>query len=106
MTTQPATPTVDGRPVEFHGANVTSDAGLLAYRELDKALQLTESAADVFHDRGPAATRSTAWPRCCDSRYTVGSPGTKTSTTLNGAVDPAMRHVVGGHTRTSGSLDQ
>src|SRR3954470_12501874 len=98
---EPPRPRFDRRlRLEFHGANVTSDAGLLAYRELDDALQLTDTAADVLHD--PRTGRNKRHGLAALLRQSLvsrlaGYEG------LNGAqrlrVDPAMRTVVGGRAR-------
>ncbi len=39
-----------GIKLEFHGAKVTSDGGLLAYRDLDDALGLFGSVSANFYD--------------------------------------------------------
>jgi Transposase DDE domain group 1 len=99
--TDPLRPQFDRRlRLEFHGATVTSDAGLLGYRELDDALQLTDSAANVLHD--PRTGRNTRHGLVALLRQSLFSRLAGYED-LNDAqrlrVDPAMRTVVGGRAR-------
>src|SRR5262245_50624928 len=99
--TEPLRPQFDRRlRLRFFGARVTSDAGLLAYRELDDALDLTDSAASELQDprTGKNARHSlTALLRQSIYSRLAGYEDLNDAERLR--FDPAMRTVVGGRAR-------
>ena len=83
--------------LEFRGSKITSDAGLLAYQELDHALGLTEVAEDIFQD---SRAGRNGW-HCITGQFRQSLFGRVSSyEDVNDAErlgrDPAIRWIVGG----------
>ena len=82
--------------LEFRGATITSDAGLLACRELDAALGLTETANDYIHEnRTGRNVQHPLLPLLRQSVYSRLAGYEDTNDAERLAQDPAMRVIVG-----------
>ena len=94
--------------IEFRGSRITSDAGLLAFRELDEALGLTGMGCQFLADtRTGGNTRHTLLAQLRQSVYSRLAGYEDTNDAEQLCNDPAMRRVVGGralgHTAASTS---
>ena len=82
--------------LEFHGATITSDAGLLACRELDDALGLTETASECLQEsRGGRNVQHRLAGLLRQSVYSRLAGYEDTNDAERLADDPTMRVVVG-----------
>ena len=83
--------------LEFHGTKVTTDAGLLAYRELDEVLGLTTMMDSEFYDsRQGKNTQHNITALLRQSIYSRLAGYDDTNDAERLSVDPAMRRIVGG----------
>jgi len=83
--------------LEFHGTKLTSDAGLLAYRELDEVLGLTTMIESELADsRTGKNTQHGLLALLRQSVYGRLAGYDDTNDAERMCVDPAMRNVVGG----------
>ena len=82
--------------LEFHGATITSDAGLLACRELDDALGLTETASECLREsRGGRNVQHRLVGLLRQSVYSRLAGYEDTNDAERLADDPTMRVIVG-----------
>ena len=85
-----------GIKIEFHGAKVTSDGGLLAYRDLDDALRLFDSVSTNFHDNRTGRNIQHAMPTLLrQSIYSRLAGYEDVNDAERLSVDPVMRAITG-----------
>jgi hypothetical protein len=88
--------------LEFHGSTVTSDAGLLAYRELDDALRLSSTAASGVHDtRTGQNSQHSLLALLRQSLYSRSAGYEDVNDAERLCLDPALRTVAGGRAKNS-----